>query len=49
MPKTATDVISEKNDLARTIGKDTQVLNSGITEMMKSIIKIGNQLSSFNI
>ena len=49
VPKTATEVISENNDLARTIGKHTQVLNSAITEMVKSIIKIGNQFSIFNI
>ena len=47
--KTATEVISENSDLFRTIKKHEKVLESAITELILSIVAIGNAEHLFSI
>ena len=47
--KTATEVISESSDLYRTIQKHEQILRDSITELIMSIVEIGNASNLFSI
>jgi A118 family predicted phage portal protein len=47
--KTATEVISENSDLYRTIKKHEKVLENALTELVMSIIAIGNSEHLFSI